>query len=297
MTAARAESLVAVAPFLDCPHCHESLETTDDTLRCPTGHTFDIARQGYVNLLAGDAHTGTADTAEMVAAREEFLAAGHFEPLTRALASRAVAVAGTGASGCVVDVGAGTGHHLSAVVGGLPGTIGVALDVSKYALRRAARSGPRIGAVACDAWQRLPLRDGVAVLALSVFAPRNAAELWRVLRPGGALLVVAPTQRHLGELRGPLDLLTVDVDKPRRLQERVASHFVRETHETVETNLRLSAADVEHVVMMGPNAFHTDRAALRERIRSLPMPVDVTASVTLSVYRRIGRTPPDHFPQ
>src|SRR5688572_20694208 len=119
--------------------------------------------------------------------------------------------------GCILDLGAGTGWYLARVLERLPGRQGLALDLSKHALRRAARAHPRIGAVACDAWAPLPLRDGVAALVLSVFAPRDGAEIARVLRPGGALVVVTPTDRHLEPLVSKLGLLTVDERKEERI--------------------------------------------------------------------------------
>lgn len=280
-----AEMLADVTPYLACPHCREGLDITGRAVRCGNGHVFDIARQGYVSLLPGDAHTGSADTADMVSAREELLAAGHFQPVAAALAATAVAVA-PDPSGCVIDVGAGTGHYLRTVLELLPEAAGVALDISKHAARRAARAHPRIGSVVCDVWRALPLRDSVGALALSVFAPRNAGELWRVLQPGAALLVVTPTPRHLGELVESLGLLTVDQDKSRRLAEQLGGQFIHQDEEPVETRLRLTATDAERVVLMGPNAWHTDRHDLAERLAALPQPLDVTLSVTVSVYRR-----------
>lgn len=273
-----------VVPFLACPHCRGGFVVADRSLRCESNHVFDIARHGYVSLLPGDAQTGTADTAEMVAARDAFLAAGHFAPVAKALAARAAGIHTSG-DGCVVDVGAGTGYYLRAVLEELAGSVGVAVDLSKHAARRAARAHPRAGAVVADAWRALPLRDGVAALALSVFAPRNAAELSRVLQPDGALLVVTPTPRHLAELVEALDLLTVDADKSRRLHDQLAGNFLHSGDEIIETPLRLAPADVQAVVMMGPNAFHTDLAQLAGRVVALGETVEATLSVTLSVYQ------------
>src|SRR4051812_15848265 len=76
--------LADVMPYLRCPLCGQALAELDATLRCPRGHSFDQARQGYVQLTAGPvAHTG--DTGEMVAARAAFLAAGHYDFISRAL--------------------------------------------------------------------------------------------------------------------------------------------------------------------------------------------------------------------
>ncbi|MFG3227523.1 putative RNA methyltransferase [Kitasatospora sp. NPDC048194] len=320
-----------IEPYLACPHCAQALTRHERSLRCPAGHSFDLARQGYVSLLAGDAHTGTGDTAEMVAARADFLTAGHYRPIADALAAAATALASPtpagatpaeatapaeaaralpeaaraeagpagqdapaleqadpsrAAGGLVVDLGAGTGHYLAHVLDALPGRVGAALDISKYALRRAAKAHPRIGAVVCDAWRPLPLRDASADLVLNVFAPRNGPEIRRVLRPGGTLLLVAPTGRHLRELVAALGLLSVDEEKQRRIDEKLGPHLTPVEQREVEFTLRLAPQDVRTVVGMGPSAWHTDPARLAAALAALPDPVEVTASVTVAAYRR-----------
>ncbi|MQS12253.1 methyltransferase domain-containing protein [Streptomyces kaniharaensis] len=272
-----------IEPYLACPHCAQALNRHERTLRCPTGHSFDLAKQGYVSLLAGDAHTGTGDTADMVAARADFLAAGHYRPIADALAEAAIA---TAPEGLVADLGAGTGHYLAHVLDALPGRPGAALDISKYALRRAARAHPRIGAVVCDAWRPLPLRDASAGLMLNVFAPRNGPEIRRVLRPGGILLLVSPTSRHLRELVAALGLLSVDEEKQRRIDEKLGPHLTPAGQREVEFTLRLGPQDVRTVVGMGPSAWHTDPQRLAAALTGLPEPVEVTASVTVAQYRR-----------
>ncbi|MEV7188434.1 putative RNA methyltransferase [Kitasatospora sp. NPDC093102] len=273
--------------YLACPHCAQALTRHDRSLRCPAGHSFDLAKQGYVSLLAGDAHTGTGDTAEMVAARADFLAAGHYRPIAEALAQAASASAVAGESGgLVADLGAGTGHYLAHVLDALPGTVGAALDISKFALRRAAKAHPRIGAVVCDAWRPLPLRDASAELMLNVFAPRNGPEIRRVLRPGGTLLLVSPTARHLRELVDALGLLSVDEEKQRRIDEKLGPYLEPAGRREVEFTLRLGPQDVRTVVGMGPSAWHTDPERLGAALAELPEPVEVTASVTVAAYLR-----------
>jgi 23S rRNA (guanine745-N1)-methyltransferase len=273
--------------YLTCPHCALglALDAAGRSLRCPGGHVFDVAKQGYVSLLPGDAHTGTGDTAEMVAARADFLAAGHYAPIAAALAEAAAGAHGADA-GLVVDLGAGTGYYLAQVLDALPGAVGAALDISKFALRRAARAHPRAGAVVCDAWRPLPLADGCADLLLNVFAPRNGPEIHRVLRPGGRVLLVSPTTRHLGELVDALGLLAVDEEKDRRIEEKLSPWLVPVGREEVEFELRLSHRDAAAVVGMGPNAWHTRPEALAAALAGLPEPVAVTGSVRVAVYQR-----------
>jgi 23S rRNA (guanine745-N1)-methyltransferase len=270
-------ALAAAMRLLACPHCGGALELDDRTARCATGHAFDVARQGYLNLLAGGGHPA-GDSADMVAARERFLAAGHFAAVEDAVAD-AVARAAA-ADGGIVELGAGTARYLAAALERLPGALGVAVDASAAALRRAARAHPRIAAIGADAWGTLPLRDGAAAAVLCVFAPRGG-EIARILAPGGALVVAAPTARHLAELARPLGLIGID---PRK-RDRLAARFAPAEETTVEAALELDHAAVHDLVAMGPTARHADPAALDDAVAALPNPIQVTASVTVSIHR------------
>ena len=275
--------LADVLDLLRCPVCGDALGETGGALRCSNGHSFDIARQGYVNLMPG-----RADTAEMVEARDAFLRAGHFRPLSAALAEEVKALE----HGVVLDLGAGTGHHLAAVLDAMPGGRGIAIDASPAALRRAARAHERAAAVGADAWKPLPLRDGIATTVLSVFAPRNAEEIARVLappdsgRPGGTLLAVTPTTRHLHELVGPLGLLSVPDDKADRLDAQLASHFELASRRSIEHPMFLTSEECAQLVRMGPSAWHVDERSVNQGLAALPEPLTVTASMTLSHFAR-----------
>ncbi len=281
--------LADIVDLLRCPVCGDALGETGGALRCAAGHSFDIARQGYVNLVPG-----RADTPEMVEARDAFLQAGHFRPLSAALAEEARAAGGAagamgGASGAdsggaVLDLGAGTGHHLAAVLDALPDARGIAIDASPAALRRAARAHERAAAVGADAWKPLPVADGVAALVLSVFAPRNPDEMARILAPGGTLLAVTPTTRHLYELVGPLGLLSVPDDKADRLDAQLKTHFTLTARRPLEHSMFLTREEATQLVRMGPSAWHLDDQAMAASLAALPDPLTVTASVTLSRY-------------
>jgi 23S rRNA (guanine745-N1)-methyltransferase len=223
----------------------------------------------------------------MVAARAEFLGHGHFRSLEDPLADAAASAVGA-ADGCVIDVGAGTGEHLAAVLERIPDRTGLALDISKHAARRAARAHPRIGAVVCDAWGALPVRDGVAAAVMCVFAPRNAAEFARVLAPSGALVVATPTPRHLEELVVPLGLVSVDPRKEERLETALGSHFGRSATQLVERELLLARADAIAVALMGPSAFHLRESEIAMRVGALAEPITVSLSVIVSVWKPIG---------
>jgi len=279
--------LAEVLRHLRCPVCAGELNALGSALVCARGHAFDVARQGYANLLTGRASPGGVDTPTMVADRAELLAAGHFDFLSDALANAAVAHApphGPYPPGLVVDIGAGTGHHLAAVLRRLPARHGLAVDVAKAAARRAARAHPRAAAVVCDTWRGLPVADGCADLVLNVFAPRNGAEFQRILRPEGSLIVVTPRADHLRELVGELGLIEVDPDKDRRLQAALGEWFRLRTQREYGHTLELGRDDAARLVSMGPSAWHIDRARLSRRLAEWPEPLRVKASVDLRVY-------------
>lgn len=261
---------------LCCPVCAAGLrqDAGGGVVVCVNGHGFDVARQGYVHLGTGR-RLPEGDTAAMVEARAAVLGEGLFAPLSEALA-RTVPVG----AHLIVDLGAGTGHYLRDVLDARPHATGLAFDVSKPALRRAARVHPRLGAVLADTWGTLPLRSGGVDVLLNVFAPRNGAQMARVLAPHGVLIVAAPLPHHLAELREACGLLEVDRAKEERLS-RTLRDFERVGEEHVEWSLRLDERQATRLVAMGPNAFHG-------RIRAAAMTVGAAVSVT--TWR--GRPPP-----
>jgi 23S rRNA (guanine745-N1)-methyltransferase len=280
-----------VVRWLRCPICHGTLSMDSGPrsdpgpavapLRCPSGHSFDPARRGYVQLTARPvAHDG--DTAAMLTARARFLGAGHFDPITSAVRD---AAADAWRGGLVVDVGAGTGHHLARVLDARPETWGIGVDASKAAARACAQAHLRADAILADVWQPLPLADDSAGVVLDIFAPRNAPEFARVLRPDGVLIVVTPAADHLATLVAALGLLTVDPAKPTRLTETLGDRFVAAGSRPYRWIMNLNHDDVAAVVAMGPSAWHTDQEALATAIAALPDSVRVEAAVTLGVYR------------
>lgn len=270
--------------LLACPVCGGALTALPDGsgLRCGQGHSFDRARQGHVTLLPPGHRPPSGDSAEMVADRVAFLDAGHYAGMTRALGDAVLADGAPPES--LLDLGGGTGHHLAGVLARAPEAVGLVLDSSPYAARRAARSSPRAMAVVADSWARLPVRDGVLDRVLVVFAPRNGPEIARVLRPGGRLVVVTPAADHLGEVVGPLGLLRVDPDKAQRLAGSLEPHLRPIAARPYRERLALPTAAVRTLVGMGPHARHLTAEGLAASLGSLPDVVEVTVSVDVSTY-------------
>lgn len=286
-------------PVLACPVCAEPLARVDGgQVGCATGHRFDEAKQGHLTLLPAKRRALTADTPEMVDARVRFLGRGHYAPVERALAA---VVAATKAPGVVLDVGSGPGTYLARVLdaggpdvtvtdgpdgrpdpapaGSVTGRLGVALDLSAVAIRRAARVHPRAGAVVGDVTERLPVVDDAAAVVLDVFAPRNQREYARVLHPAGVLAVVTPRTGHLAELAEAT--IAVDPEKERRLRDSLEPTFVQRSSEDLTWTMDLSAEDVHDVVHMGPSHHHVDP----DRVFA---PTTVTAAVTVSTWTVAG---------
>ena len=267
-------SLDVARRLLACPVCGEALEASGAGLSCGSAHAFDVARQGYVNLLGAKA-PANADTPEDAAARGRLLGSGLYDRIAAEVAGR-LALSST-----IVEVGAGTGFYLARALGERDAR-GVALDVSVAAAKVAAKSHPRVASVVADVWRPLPLRAGRFDGVLCVFAPRNMGEFARVLRDGGLLVVVTPTASHLDTLRERYGLLGIEDDKDARLARSAVGWFQPIARKTLDYVAPARASVVRDLIAMGPNAFHG-------------VPDDVTdaevhVSVTVSLFRKAAGT-------
>ena len=207
-------------------------------LACPEGHSFDAARQGYFNFLVGKGTVFEADTAAMVAARFDFLSRGHYQPLADAVAELAAPALCKGRRPrCSTPV-----REPDTTCRDCWRTVpasAIGLDISKFALRRAARLNPDAVNLVSDVWQPLPVADDAVDVVTVVFAPRNAAEFARVLRPGGRLIVVTPRTGHLAEVAGQTGMLGIEPAKEERLAASLDAHF--ESRSVRELDLELAA--------------------------------------------------------
>jgi len=277
-----------------CPVCSHPLEyleakaTRQPRLVCPDGHSFDAARQGYFNLLVGKGTPFEPDSAAMVAARFTFLGNGHYRPLAQALASAVVpSLREEGA--VVLDSGTGTGHYLreildaAAAAGRQASAIG--LDISKFALRRAARLNPEAANLVWDIWRPLPVADNSVDAVTVVFAPRNPPEFARVLRPSGMLAVVTPRPGHLAGIAAITGMLGIEEGKDERLAEAMASHFEPEKTLDVDIPLELGRGAAADLAFMGPAGHHLDRDQIAARLGNSVEPVKADAKFRLSVFR------------
>lgn len=264
--------------LLVCPVCEAGIGSDGRVIQCVNGHTFDVAREGYVNLLRTRPH---GDTREMLLARRRFFERGHYTPLSDAINAAVGDHLLELVSGdedyqprSVLDAGCGEGYYLGSLKRYLDGRAErdgrcyIGMDVSKEAVRMASRRYGDIGFFVGDVKQQMPLVGGSVGALLNVFAPRNPEEFARVVAPGGLLLTVIPDVGHLAELRSALRLLDLEEHKQGRVNEQFADSFLLVGSITVQYELVLDRDDVELLVRMTPNYWHAPEETW-SRIRAM----------------------------
>jgi len=250
-------SLQTLSEWLRCPNCFLPLHPGGDLLLgCERGHSFDVNKRGFVNLLTGP-RKFIGDSAAMLEARDRFLSAGWYDPLRDAI--RGI-VAGESPRR-IVDAGCGTGYYLGAALPPGDNVRALAMDISPAAVSRTVRAHDRADGLVADVWSPLALRDGATDVVLNVFAPRNPDEFHRVLRPHGMLLVVVPRPAHLRQLRESGLAVEMQADKAAHLTSSLAAGFSPESHVQLERTVALSAPEVAALIGMGPSAHHSSSAA------------------------------------
>lgn len=251
------ESPGADAPFeltLLCPVCRDVLARGASHWRCGSGHAFDVAREGYANLLVRARRRSAAagDTRPMLQARRRFLARGLYDPLIDHLVTL---VRRQPAVRTVLEVGCGEGSYIGRIAARLPFLTAAAFDLSKDACRLTARRYPGVLVWTADSRRPWLLPDDQIDVLLNIFAPRHPAEAWRVLSPGGLFLCVLPEARHLAEARARYPMLGIEADKRAKvLAQFEAWELV--SAESLALPLDLDAAAVHDLLMMTPGAWH-----------------------------------------
>jgi 23S rRNA (guanine745-N1)-methyltransferase len=268
--------------LLRCPLCKFELTAAAGTLVCRNRHRFDLAREGYVNLLRSRRRRPAAggDGADQLRHRAEFLDAGYLNGVTMAIAERFAQANVETQFGryCILDAGAGTGHHLARIAATLAQpVIGLGLDISKDATRQASRRWPTLAFAVSDVWAEWPVRDAAVDLVVSIFAPRNFPEAARVLRPGGWLVLGYPGPDHLIELRSRFGLLRQREENARRYGEMAQRVIGRTSAVALHNRVVLDRAAMRSAVLMGPNAYHIDLSILDLE----PGPIAVTFDINL----------------
>ncbi|MDY3225602.1 MAG: methyltransferase domain-containing protein [Candidatus Faecousia sp.] len=263
---------------LICPICGGSLSRQEGRFVCPENHSFDIARQGYVNLLTvqrrHSAHPG--DTREQVLSRREFLTGGFYAPISDALIAAAEKY---GVSDPILDVGCGEGYYCTRLADAMGAEL-TGLDISKDAVRYAAGKYKNAQWLCATAAQ-IPVENGSAGLITSLFAVTLPEEFHRVLKENGFFFQVLAAQDHLLELKKVIydQLIFREKDTVPELPGFSLAESI-----PIRFSFTVEGQQVQNLFAMTPHLFRVGKAGA-ERLRHTERLTD-TASCVLNVFRR-----------
>ncbi|MDR2736252.1 MAG: methyltransferase domain-containing protein [Gracilibacteraceae bacterium] len=264
-------------PHLLCPVCSEHLTPTAKNAFCPRGHSFDRARQGYLNLQL--APTKTQYTKTLYQARQHLFRNGVFDPLLSSLGSLIPRRDGNGKSPTILDAGCGDGSLLAALTREHNlAPIGLGIDICKDAVKIASQAYPHLTWCVADL-ANPPVADSTQDIIINILAPANYAAFRRLLTPGGTLVKVMPGSDHFKEIRLSLQTPAKDsassqeyIDFPESSETFYQPHFRpaeppptiahAQPHFTFLDAYRLTydvsaAHNIEHFIQMTPLAWHT----------------------------------------
>ena len=261
-----------------CPICGCELNRNERQFVCGNGHSFDIARQGYVNLLAvQQKHSkNPGDTREQVLSRREFLEEGHYAPICQALIDTAREF---GITGPIVDVGCGEGYYSSRLSDAIEAEL-VGLDISKEAVRCAAAKYKGKQWL-CATASHIPVESESAQLLTSLFALTLPEEFARVLQPGGYYFQVLAAEDHL------LGLKSIIYDSIHHKEKDTVPSlpgFALVRSIPIRFDFTVEGAQVQNLFSMTPHVFRIGKSGA-ERLKNTVELTD-TASCVLNVYRR-----------
>lgn len=280
---------------LTCPVCQTHFSQVGKSLKCANGHTFDIAKEGYVNLQLSKL---TGDTKEMLLARRDFLDREHYQPLSDSInelisdylhhEEREVGVL---PYITLLDAGCGEGYYLGRLQHFLaqqfPHTESccVGVDVSKEAVRMAAKRYKAAHFVVANLKDRLTFANDSLHVLLNVFAPRNADEFARILTLGGIAVIAIPTATHLAQLRTVLHLLNIEEQKQQKIEEQFSDHFELLHTKTLSYMIRLRHEEIVLAATMTPNYWH--RSDESNRAMEGLQELETTISFTCLVFKKM----------
>lgn len=272
--------------LLRCPvrGCGSALVREPTRVVCTAGHSFDVARSGYISLLQPQDRKSRSpgDTAAAVDARRRLVEQGIEANIVAELAAFASKVA-TARNGNLLDAGCGEGSvtmAMSVATGLQP----VGVDISSSAVDRAARRYPTGTWIVANADRDLPIVDGCASLVTSVVARRNPGEFFRVLESDGVCLVVVPGEDDLAELREVVLGANVGRDRTAAVESEFAEGFELIGRRSIRDRVRLERGAIEDVLV---STYRGARVAERERAAAVKS-LDVTLSREALAFRKRG---------
>jgi 23S rRNA (guanine745-N1)-methyltransferase len=272
---------MVITPFqaLACPLDGTPLHCNGSAWTCASGHSFDIAGQGYTNLLPVQHKRSRdpGDSKEMVAARRRFLTAGFYQPIAAAVSRAVLADMPADASISCLDAGCGEGYYLRQLAAAVPDQQTLALlglDISKWAVLSAAKQDKRVNWVV-GSNAHLPVLSGTLDRVLCLFGFPVHAEFARVLKPGGRLVQVDAGPDHLRELRA---IIYPSLKPERPVDLQTPAGFGRLPKETLSFSIELTSAEqITDLLAMTPHLYRAsaEGRAQAAALTALSLSVDV----------------------
>lgn len=250
---------MGITPFqaLACPLDGTTLHRHGAAWRCMSGHSFDIASQGYTNLLPVQHKRSRdpGDSKEMITARRRFLAAGFYQPIAAAVSRAVLADLPADRTSSCLDAGCGEGYYLRELAATAPDEQTLAilgLDISKWAVLAAAKQDRRPGWVV-GSNAHLPVLPATLDRVLCLFGFPVYPEFARVLKPGGRLLQVDAGPDHLRELR---EIIYPSLKPERTAETPTPAGFSRLPTQTLRFTIELThAGQIADLLAMTPHLF------------------------------------------
>lgn len=260
---------------LMCPICGESLNMQGQTWRCSNSHSYDVAKQGYVNLhvVQHKRSKQPGDTPASVAARQQFLDAGFYQNLQQAVLLQLQQLQPQN----LLDIGCGEGYYTAAMQNQVAQHC-IGLDIAKNAVQRAAKRNKEVTWVVATG-ATLPVLSQSMDVCTSLFSPIPSAEILRVLRPNGYLIVVTPAADHLLQLRHAL-FDHVQPHEPEKFLQALQSDFVLQQAQTIQQDFELNAAALAQLIAMTPYAYK----AKPEKIQAVQSKTSLALQTQFQMY-------------
>ncbi|MGN2484733.1 putative RNA methyltransferase [Acinetobacter calcoaceticus] len=264
--------------ILMCPVCRQSLDLNEKTWRCGQGHSYDVAKQGYVNLhVVQHKHSkNPGDTPESVDARRAFLQGGYYQPLQHAVVDLLKQLDVK----TVLDIGCGEGYYTSAMQQVVEQCVGV--DIAKNAVQRAAKLNNEVTWVV-GTGATLPVLDQSMDACTSLFSPIPQAEIARVLKDDGYLIVVTPASEHLYAMREAL-FEQVNPHVPEKFVEQLQDLFELKQEQIIDAPFVLDQQSLKNLIAMTPYAY---KASPERRLQlEQQSQLEVMASFQIYVFQK-----------
>lgn len=243
--------------ILTCPNCSASLIINGRSLNCTSGHSFDISKAGYTNLLLPNQKKtlDPGDNKEMIKAREAFLSKGHYkflvDQLNKLLSTQ---LRSNGSKLNIVDIGCGSGYYTRALLTNNDRVVKTGLDISKSSIEIASKKDKHSAYIVASAFN-IPIQNKSCDTILNIFAPLNLDQIYNIINDAGRIYKVIPGSNHMHEIAE----LVYDTFKPHHDNFKTEvfedGRFKIENEIELNQELKLNVEEIKELISMTPYRY------------------------------------------